>query len=96
MNVREVVIRNIGGTESFGTHHLIVFAYTGDLAPLAATEGKVVDDTACSQLRRGKSANLHIVATSQGGPDARADAARHGAPSRSGRARARKQAVGLV
>jgi hypothetical protein len=66
MNVREVVIRNIGGAESFGTHHLIVFAYTGDLAPLVATEGRVVDDTACLNFGGGNPANLHIVATSQG------------------------------
>ncbi len=65
MNVREVVIRNIGGSESFGTHHLIVYAYTGDLAPLAASQGQVVDDTACLNFGGGNPANLRIFATSQ-------------------------------
>jgi hypothetical protein len=65
LDVGEVVILNKGGTESFVTHHLIVYAYSGDLAPLAKTRGRVVDDTACLNFGDGDPGKLQIVATSQ-------------------------------
>jgi hypothetical protein len=66
MDVKEVRITNLGGKTSFGTHHLIVYAYTGDLTPLAGTEHRIVDDTACINFGGGDTTNLRIVATSQG------------------------------
>jgi hypothetical protein len=65
MQVREVAIRNLGGKASFGTHHLIVYAYSGDLAPLAGTQGQVVDDTACLNFGGGDPTKLRIFATAQ-------------------------------
>ena len=64
MNVGEVRINNIGGKPSFATHHLIVYAYHGNLADVKA--GEVKDDTACLNFGSGRPSDLSIVATSQG------------------------------
>jgi hypothetical protein len=68
MNIGEVRIVNIGGKTSFATHHLIVYAYHGNLADVKA--GEVKDDTACLNFGSGNPSDLSIVATTQG-PHAR-------------------------
>ncbi len=66
LEISEVLMRNRGGNEQFATHHLIVYAWTGDLGPLAGVKGAVIDDTACLNFGDGNPTNLQIVATTQG------------------------------
>lgn len=64
VEISEIIMSNRGGSAQFGTHHLILYAWTGDLAALE--KNAVVDDTACLNVGDGDPRNLQIVATSQG------------------------------
>jgi hypothetical protein len=66
LDISEVVMSNRGGNEQFATHHLIVYAWTGDLGALANQKNAVIDDTACLNFGDGNPTNLQIVATAQG------------------------------
>jgi hypothetical protein len=66
MDLAEVVILNQGTNAEFTTHHLIVYAYGRSLEPLAAEQGKIVDDKACLNFGGGDPGALQILATSQG------------------------------
>lgn len=65
VDVSEVRIRNRGAGGGFATHHMIVYAYGGDLDAVAPQVGRVVDDTACLGFGGGDPTKLAIVATSQ-------------------------------
>jgi hypothetical protein len=65
MDIGEVLIRNRGAGGGFATHHMIVYAYGGDLDAVAGDIGRVVDDTACLDFGGGDPTKLGIVATSQ-------------------------------
>lgn len=66
LEVAEIIMSNRGGNAQFATHHLIVYAWTGDLGPLAGVKNAIVDDTACLNFGNGDPTNLRIVATAQG------------------------------
>jgi hypothetical protein len=66
VDIGEVRMLNRGGTPSFATHHLIVYAYHGSEESVAGIKGVVFDDTACLNFASGKPSDLQIVATSQG------------------------------
>jgi hypothetical protein len=65
MDIGEVILVNQGGTATFGTHHMIVYAYVGNLNALTEYQGKTTDDTACLNLGPGDPRALQLVATSQ-------------------------------
>lgn len=66
LDVREIQMRHQGGKGSFASHHLILYAYTGDLAGVEGVKGQPIDDTACLNFGDRDPANLRIVATAQG------------------------------
>lgn len=66
LDVSEVIMQHIGGKGSFASHHLILYAYTGDLAGVEGVKGQAIDDTACLNFGDQNPANLKIVATAQG------------------------------
>lgn len=66
LEIAEIIMSNRGGNAQFATHHLIVYAWTGDLGPLADVKNAVIDDTACLNFGDGNSTKLQIVATAQG------------------------------
>ncbi len=65
MDVGEIRMLNFGNKASFITHHLIVYAYSGDPAAVEGLTGKVIDDQACLNFAGGNPSDLTIVATSQ-------------------------------
>jgi hypothetical protein len=66
LEISEIIMSNKGGNAQFATHHLIVYAWTGDLGALAGVKNVIVDDTACLNVGDGDPQNLQIVATAQG------------------------------
>ena len=60
MNIGEVRIVNIGGKTSFATHHLIVYAYHGNLADVKA--GEVKDDATRNFIKQQLEAFAKFVA----------------------------------
>ncbi|MCW5891279.1 MAG: hypothetical protein KIT14_12100 [bacterium] len=66
LDVSEIVMQHQGGKGSFASHHLILYAYTGDLAGVEGVKGQAIDDTACLEFGDRDPANLRIVATAQG------------------------------
>jgi hypothetical protein len=66
LDVAEIIMLHQGGKGSFASHHLILYAYTGDLAGVEGVKGQAIDDTACLNFGDQNPANLKIVATAQG------------------------------
>jgi hypothetical protein len=66
LDVSEIIMLHQGGKGAFASHHLILYAYTGDLGALQDIKGEPIDDTACLNFGDRDPANLKIVATAQG------------------------------
>lgn len=66
LDVSEIVMLHQGGKGAFASHHLILYAYTGDLAGVDGIKGEAIDDTACLNFGDRNPQNLKIVATAQG------------------------------
>jgi hypothetical protein len=65
LDVTEVVIKNRGIGDGFVSHHLVLFAYTGDLPAVAGSARTAVDDTGCINFGAANARELQIVATAQ-------------------------------
>jgi len=65
VNVTDLIIDNLTSNPSFATHHVIAFAYVGDLAPLAGMERRIFDDPACTNFGAGP-ATRQFLALAQG------------------------------
>jgi hypothetical protein len=66
VNITDIVIDNLGWKLSFVTHHVIVYAYNDDLAPLTGSERQVVDDPICINFGGGGPGKLQVLALVQG------------------------------
>ena len=66
VNITYMMVDNLGWKLSFATHHVIVYAYTADLAPLTGMERRVVDDPVCINFGGGGPGKLQVAGARAG------------------------------